>query len=120
MSSEASFFEALEKAGLELRMKDLQIYAGGLKKGDWDVGLTVDVIRMMPFLDVIILVTGDGDYIPLVNYVKWAGGRVVEIASFRRSASSKLVEAADEFVNIETIPRAIMKPRYVARGKRPE
>jgi uncharacterized LabA/DUF88 family protein len=120
ISSEASFFEALEKAGLELRMKDLQIYAGGMKKGDWDVGLTVDVIRMMPFLDVIILVTGDGDYIPLVNYVKWAGGRVVEIASFRRSASSKLVEAADVFVNIETIPRAIMKPRYVARNKRPE
>jgi len=118
MSSEASSFEALEKAGLELRMKDLQIYAGGLKKGDWDVGLTVDVIRMMPFLDVIILVTGDGDYIPLVNYVKWAGGRVVEIASFRRSASSKLVEAADEFVNIENIPRAIMKPRYIARNKR--
>jgi hypothetical protein len=37
-SSEASFFEALEKAGLELRMKDLQIYAGGLKKGDWHDG----------------------------------------------------------------------------------
>ena len=78
MSSEASFFEALEKAGLELRMKDLQIYAGGLKKGDWDVGLTVDVIRMMPFLDVIILVTGDGDYIPLGQLRKmgrWASGR---------------------------------------------
>jgi uncharacterized LabA/DUF88 family protein len=118
-SSEASFFEALEKAGLELRMKDLQIYAGGLKKGDWDVGLTVDVIRMMPFLDVIILVTGDGDYIPLINYVKWGGGRVVEVAAFRRSASSKIVEAADEFVNIETVPRAIMKPSFVRRGKRP-
>ena len=117
-SSESSFFEALEKAGLELRMKDLQIYAGGMKKGDWDVGLTVDVIRMMPFLDVIILVTGDGDYIPLINYVKWGGGRVVEVAAFRRSASSKIVEAADEFINIETVPRAIMKPRYVARNKR--
>jgi uncharacterized LabA/DUF88 family protein len=111
-SSEASFFEALEKAGLELRMKDLQIYAGGLKKGDWDVGMTVDVIRMMPFLDVIILVTGDGDFIPLVNYIKWGGGRVVEIASFRRSASSKIVEAADEFHNIETIPKAVMKPKF--------
>ncbi len=119
-SSEASFFEALEKAGLELRMKDLQIYAGGMKKGDWDVGLTVDVIRMMPFLDVIILVTGDGDFIPLVNYVKWGGGRVVEVAAFRRSASSKIVEAADEFVNIETVPRAIMKPRFVGRSKRPQ
>lgn len=120
-SSESSFFEALEKAGLELRMKDLQIYAGGMKKGDWDVGLTVDVIRMMPFLDVIILVTGDGDYIPLINYVKWGGGRVVEVAAFRRSASTKIVEAADEFVNIETVPRAIMKPSFVrSRGKRPQ
>lgn len=118
-SSEGSFFEALEKAGLELRMKDLQIYAGGMKKGDWDVGMTVDVIRMMPFLDVIILVTGDGDFIPLVNYVKWGGGKVVEIASFRRSASSKIVEAADEFVNIEALPRAIMRSRYNAKGKRP-
>jgi uncharacterized LabA/DUF88 family protein len=119
-SSEGSFFEALEKAGLELRMKDLQIYAGGMKKGDWDVGMTVDVIRMMPALDVIILVTGDGDFIPLVNYVKWGGGKVVEIASFRRSASSKIVEAADEFVNIETLPRAIMKPKFAGKGKRPE
>ena len=111
-SSEASFFEALEKAGFELRMKDLQIFAGGMKKGDWDVGIAVDAIRMMPSLDVVILVTGDGDFVPLVNYLKWGGGCVVEVASFRRSASSKIVEAADEFINIETIPRAIMKPRY--------
>lgn len=111
-SSEASFFEALEKAGFELRMKDLQIFAGGMKKGDWDVGIAVDAIRIMPSLDVIILVTGDGDFVPLVNYLKWGGGCVVEVASFRRSASSKIVEAADEFINIETIPRAIMKSRY--------
>jgi len=111
-SSEASFFEALEKAGFELRMKDLQIFAGGMKKGDWDVGIAVDAIRMMPSLDVVILVTGDGDFVPLVNYLKWGGGCVVEVASFRRSASSKIVEAADEFINIETIPRAVMKPRY--------
>ena len=118
-SSEASFFEALEKAGLELRMKDLQIFAGGMKKGDWDVGMAVDAIRMMPSLDVVILVTGDGDFIPLVNYLKWGGGKVVEVASFRRSASSKIVEAADAFINIEAIPRVIMRSKYRAgaRGK---
>src|SRR5581483_12341055 len=70
LSSEAAFFEALEKAGLELRMKDLQIYAGGMKKADWDVGMAVDAIRMSEFLDVIVLVTGDGDFIPLVDYLK--------------------------------------------------
>jgi uncharacterized LabA/DUF88 family protein len=110
-SSEAGFFEALEKAGLELRMKDLQIFAGGMKKADWDVGMAVDAIRMSPFLDVVILVTGDGDFIPLVDYLKWGAGRLVEVAAFRRSASSKIQEAADRFINIEDVPRAIMKGR---------
>lgn len=110
-SSEAGFFEALTKAGLELRMKDLQIYAGGMKKADWDVGMAVDAIRMATFLDVVILVTGDGDFLPLIDYLKWGQGRVVEVAAFRRSASLRIQEVADRFVNIETIPRVVMKSR---------
>jgi uncharacterized LabA/DUF88 family protein len=106
---ESSFFEALEKSGLELRSKDLQIYADGTKKGDWDVGMAVDAIRMAQFLDVIILVTGDGDFLPLVDYLKWGVGRYVEVAAFRRSASGKIQEAADKFINLEDIPRIILK-----------
>src|SRR3989338_2079654 len=112
-AGEAAFFEALQKAGLELRLKDLQIYADGFKKADWDVGMAVDAIRMAPFLDVIILVTGDGDFIPLVDYLKWGAGRLVEVAAFHRSASSKLKEAADQFVGIEDMPRVIMKSRNI-------
>ncbi len=108
-SAEATFFEALEKAGLELRMKDLQVYAGGMKKADWDVGMAVDAIRMASFLDVVILVTGDGDFCPLVDYLKWGAGRLVEVVAFKRSASQKIQEAADKFVNIEDIPRAIIR-----------
>lgn len=106
---EASFFEALTKAGLELRMKDLQVYPGGIKKADWDVGLAVDAIRMASFLDVVILVTGDGDFLPLVDYLKWGVGRFVEVAAFGRSASGKLQETADRFINIEEIPRIIIR-----------
>ncbi len=106
---EASFFEALENAGLELRTKDLQIYADGLKKADWDVGMAVDAIRMSSFLDVIILVTGDGDFVPLVEYLKWGAGRLVEVAAFSRTTSSKLKDAADQFVNIDDIPRVLIK-----------
>src|SRR3989344_5737532 len=108
-AGEASFFEALESAGIELRMKDLQTYADGLKKADWDVGMAVDAIRMASFLDVVMLVTGDGDFIPLVDYLKWGMGRLVEVAAFERSASGKLKEAADRFISIESIPRAVMK-----------
>ncbi len=113
LSTEAAFFGALEKAGLELRMKDLQIYAGGMKKADWDVGMAVDAIRISAFLDVVILVTGDGDFLPLIDYLKWGAGRVVEVAAFRRSASAKIQEAADEFIAVEEIPRAIMRGRKI-------
>lgn len=108
-SAEAAFFGALENAGLELRLKDLQVYAGGMKKADWDVGMAVDAIRMSSFLDVVVLVTGDGDFLPLVDYLKWGAGRVVEVAAFKRSASGKMQEAADRFINIEEIPRIILK-----------
>lgn len=106
---EAAFFDALEKSGLELRSKDLQIYADGSKKADWDVGMAVDAIRMASFLDVVILVTGDGDFIPLVDYLKWGTGRFVEVAAFKRSASAKLQEAADKFTNVEEIPKIILR-----------
>ncbi len=109
LSSESAFFDALTKAGLELRLKDLQIYPDGMRKADWDVGMAVDAIRMASFLDVVILVTGDGDFLPLVDYLKWGMGRLVEVAAFHRSASAKIREAADHFINIEDIPRALIR-----------
>jgi uncharacterized LabA/DUF88 family protein len=106
---ESAFFDALEKSGLELRSKDLQINADGSKKADWDVGMAVDAIRMAPFLDVVVLVTGDGDFIPLVDYLKWGAGRFMEVAAFKRSTSTKLQEAADKFTNVEEIPKIILR-----------
>jgi uncharacterized LabA/DUF88 family protein len=67
---EKAFFEALEKLGIETKSKDLQIFAGGAKKGDWDVGLAIDAVRMAPKVDVIVIVSGDGDFVPLVEYLK--------------------------------------------------
>ena len=58
-TEEKAFFDALEKSGLELKMKDLQVFAGGAKKADWDVGMAVDVISLMKQLDVVVLATGD-------------------------------------------------------------
>ncbi len=106
---EAPFFDALKRCGLELRIKDLQIYADGLKKADWDIGMAVDALRMSDFLDVIILVTGDGDFIPLVEYLQYGKGRSVEVAAFGRTASGKLQEIADQFINIEKVPKALLK-----------
>jgi uncharacterized protein (TIGR00288 family) len=100
---EKSFIEALRKMGIEIREKELQEYPGGLKKGDWDVGITVDAIRISPSVDVVVLVSGDGDFLQLVEYLKNQGKRV-EVMAFGRTASAKLKEIADEFIDLEENP----------------
>lgn len=104
---EKSFFDALISLGIETRAKDLQEYQGGFKKGDWDVGIVIDAIRLSNKVDSIVLVTGDGDFIPLVRYLQNAGIRV-EVIAFKRSASSRLIEVADEFMNLEDNPKKFL------------
>ncbi|MFA7310198.1 MAG: NYN domain-containing protein [Candidatus Paceibacterota bacterium] len=102
---EKGFFEALAKIGIETRTKDLQIFFGGAKKADWDVGMAVDAITMAPKLDTVILFTGDGDFIPLVEYLRTHGGCQVEVVSFGRSTSGKLKEATDHFLDLDQDPK---------------
>jgi uncharacterized LabA/DUF88 family protein len=102
---EKNFFEALAKVGIEAKTKDLQIFAGGSKKADWDVGLAVDAIKMAPKLDVIVLISGDGDFVPLVEYLKTNEGCQVEVVSFSKSTSSKLIESADGFTDLDENPK---------------
>jgi len=97
---ETPFFEALSQQGFEVKMKDLQIFAGGSKKADWDVGISVDAIKLADKLDVVILVTGDGDYLPLVSYLQNTKSCLVEVMAFRQTASSKLIEESDDFTNL--------------------
>ena len=97
---EKSFFEALEKIGYEIKSKDLQIFIGGSKKGDWDVGIAMDAIQLAPKLDTIIIVSGDGDFIPLVQHLQKAMGCRVEAMTFKKSASSGLVESVDMFTDL--------------------
>lgn len=100
---EKNFFEALAKIGIETKTKDLQIFAGGAKKGDWDVGLAVDAIKMAGKLDVVIIASGDGDFVPLVEYLK--GTTQVEVISFGRSTSQKLREVVDDFIDMSENPK---------------
>ncbi|MEK7195711.1 MAG: NYN domain-containing protein [Patescibacteria group bacterium] len=108
-TGEGAFFDALNKAGIELRIKDIQIFPDGMKKADWDVGLAVDAIRMASLVDVVIIVSGDGDFIPLVEYLKWGLGRTVEVAAFDRTASSKLEDTADSFIDLGKTPGVVFK-----------
>ena len=98
--AEMGFIEALSQQGFEVKMKDLQIFAGGAKKADWDVGIAIDAIKLSEKLDVIVLVSGDGDYLPLMNYIQNTNGCLVEVMGFRRTTSSQLIEESDDFIDM--------------------
>ena len=96
---EKNFFEALTKIGIETKVKDLQVFADGAKKADWDGGIAIDAVKMSPKLDTVIIVSGDGDFIPLIEYLDMHGIQV-EVISFGKSSSAKLKEAAHAFTDM--------------------
>jgi uncharacterized LabA/DUF88 family protein len=97
----------MEKIGIEIKTKDLQIFYGGAKKADWDVGMAVDAIKVAHKVDAIVLATGDGDFIPCVEYVKSLGCQV-EAITFGRSSSSGLREVLDDFIDLDEDPKRFL------------
>ena len=95
---EKNFLGALEKIGIETKAKPLQIFYGGAKKADWDVGMAVDAIKFSTRLDVVIIVSGDGDFVPLVEYLK--AQSQVEVAAFGKSSSLQMKEIADDLLDL--------------------
>jgi uncharacterized LabA/DUF88 family protein len=96
---EKDFLKVLGDMGYEVRSKPLQIFKSGARKGDWDVGLSIDVVRLMPLLDTVVIVSGDGDYVDLLDYLR-GHGRRTEVMAFGKTASHLLVEEADEFIDM--------------------
>jgi len=106
---EQKFFDALDSIGFEVKSKELQVFYGGHKKGDWDVGIAMDTIRLAPKLDVVVIVSGDGDFIPLVEHLKSIGQKA-EVVAFGRSASGKLREISDNFIDLDSSKRKFLLP----------
>ncbi|MBI4088853.1 NYN domain-containing protein [Candidatus Kaiserbacteria bacterium] len=102
---EKNFFEALTKIGIETKVKDLQVFADGVKKADWDVGLAIDAVKLAPKLDTVVLATGDGDFVPLIQYLDMNEGCQVEVIAFGKSSSAKLKEVAHAFTDMCENPR---------------
>lgn len=123
---EQAFFEALEKLGIETKVKDLQIFAGGAKKADWDVGLAVDAIKLSPKVDAVVIASGDGDYVPLVECLQMQAGVQVEVISFGKSTSNALKDATDDFIDMDERPGTFLigysgggvVDRMLGRGKK--
>lgn len=104
---EKGFLGALVASGIDLRSKDVIEFASGERKADWDVGMAIDAVRMSDKVDCVVLVTGDGDFVPLVEYLQ-NRGVIVEVAAFAESTSKMLREAADEYFDISSHPDELL------------
>ncbi len=107
---EKNFFDALERMGYEVKTKELKEFYGGQKKGDWDLGMTVDMVQQAKKLDTVVLVTGDGDFAVLVDHLKSMGCRV-EVMSFGKSSAKEIREAADNFIDMDDKPNKFLVNR---------
>jgi uncharacterized LabA/DUF88 family protein len=110
------FYDGLEKLGYEIRAKDVTVFHGGAKKGDWDVGIAMDVMRLAAKLDVVVLVSGDGDFQDLLEHAKSLGCRT-EVIAFGGSCSSKLRESAHLVVDMDKEPDTYLLGAMPTRGK---
>ena len=96
---QAPFLSLLEHNGYTIKSKDLRLRGDGSAKGDWDVGIAVDVVSMLGSLDVVILASGDGDFCPLAELIKHQDKRF-EVVAFEHNTSMDLQQIADQFFPI--------------------
>ena len=98
-SDQSGFVSMLQQLSYQVKRKDLRLRADGSAKGDWDMGMAIDMISFADKLDVVVLVSGDGDFVDLVNLLKTMGPKV-EVFSFPHNTARDLMEAADEYFAI--------------------
>ncbi|MEP0813670.1 MAG: NYN domain-containing protein [bacterium] len=98
---QTSFLNFLKLNGFEVRSKELKVRPDGSSKGDWDMGMALDCLMLCDRVDIIALVTGDGDFSELVNALKARGSRV-EVYGFPMNTSEELKKAATEFTALNS------------------
>jgi uncharacterized LabA/DUF88 family protein len=95
-------FQAILRAiGFEVRLKPFIRRMDGSTKGDWDVGITLEVLEYAPQADVVVLATGDGDFDLLVHRIRERHAVSVEVYGVAELSAGTLIRAADRFIPIE-------------------
>lgn len=101
-ASQQKFQSALRHIGFEVKLKPFIQRSDGTAKGDWDVGITIDVLRSAPNVDEIILLSGDGDFAILLDEIKTHDKVSSTVYGVLNLTANGLIQAADDFIPIET------------------
>jgi uncharacterized LabA/DUF88 family protein len=101
--NQRKFIDFLRANGYKVVCKDIHKYEGGRIKANLDIEMAVDIMLLSANLDVVVIVSGDGDFVRLVEAVQMKGVRC-EVISFGISTSNELIESADQFTEITSLP----------------
>ena len=93
---QSGFLSLLEHNGYHIKSKDLRLRGDGSAKGDWDVGIAIDIVSMLDVLDVVILASGDGDFCPLAELIQKRNKRI-EVIAFEHNTAMDLQRKVDKF-----------------------
>ena len=98
------FLQAVKGLGYRITTKNYKTFSSGAKKADLDLDLCMDVVRLVDgkAVDCIVLVSGDSDFMPMLDYCSDHGVRV-EVAAFDESMSATLRQSCDLFVNLSML-----------------
>ena len=94
------FQHALKTIGFNVKLKPYILRSDGSKKGDWDVGITIDVLDAADMVDKIILLSGDGDFDLLIQKVIDKYGCIVDVYGVKNLTANSLIESASKFYPI--------------------
>lgn len=95
------FQNILRAIGFDVKLKPYIKRADGSSKGDWDVGITIDVLEHAPLADTVVLVSGDGDFDLLVTNVRQKHHKQVKVVGVPGLTAGSLIDAADQYIPID-------------------
>lgn len=99
--SQRKFQHKLGEIGFKVKLKPYIQRSDGSSKGDWDVGITIDVMEEAANADLVVLATGDGDFAPLIDRIKEKYGVEVWVVSVTSLTAKALIDAADKHIPID-------------------
>ncbi|EPJ49200.1 MAG: hypothetical protein OFPII_02390 [Osedax symbiont Rs1] len=94
---QARFQTALKHIGFEVKLKPFIQRADGSAKGDWDVGITIDVLSIAPAVDKVILLSGDGDFAILLDTVTKENPITTEVHSVEKLTAKALIDSCSTY-----------------------
>jgi Uncharacterized conserved protein, COG1432 len=102
--SHENLINALSFQGWRVIKKPVRTLPYGSIKANMDLDMAIEVLQTSPYLKEIVLITGDGDFVPIIDLLSKMGKRVWVIGTRKGSVAIDLIRVSDKYINITDIP----------------